>query len=203
MILFFHRLHIYRSVPGKRPLPNKRPCTAFQGVNVAASIQTYGKYVPGKCPCGPKSRCMFKRPWALTQDTTVVKSTINNFTTHAFIGSVDSCVWFTDLGIPLFMRCHILEEELHDGIEHKLSEYSVLIGFTQHHIRTPGQRVKIQSFPWWYQFNTHPSFTSQRTTLGEVKGSPADNLNAIKHFALIWDARKCPQPLTERVPSQL
>ena len=61
----------YRSVPGKRPLLGKRPCTSFQGVNVAATIQTYGNYVPGKCPCGPKSRCMFKRPWALTQDTTV------------------------------------------------------------------------------------------------------------------------------------
>ena len=30
----------YRSVLGKRPLPGKRPCTAFQGVNVAASIYT-------------------------------------------------------------------------------------------------------------------------------------------------------------------
>ena len=28
---------------------------SFQGVNVAASIQTYGNYVPGKRPCGPKS----------------------------------------------------------------------------------------------------------------------------------------------------
>ena len=26
---------------------------------------------------------------------------------------------------------------------------------------------------------THPSFTSQMTTLGEVKGSPADNLNRV------------------------
>ena len=24
-------------------------CTSFQGVNVAASIQTYGSYIPGKC----------------------------------------------------------------------------------------------------------------------------------------------------------
>ena len=39
---------IYRSVPGKCPLPGKRPCTTFQGVNVAASIQTYGRYIPGK-----------------------------------------------------------------------------------------------------------------------------------------------------------
>ena len=49
-------LENYRSVPGKRPLPGKRPCTSFQGVNVAASMQTYGSYVPGKCPWGPKSR---------------------------------------------------------------------------------------------------------------------------------------------------
>ena len=63
---------IYRSVPGKRPLPGKRPCTEFQGVTVAASIQTYGIYIPGKRPCGPKSRVMFKHPWALTRDTTVV-----------------------------------------------------------------------------------------------------------------------------------
>ena len=54
--------------------PGKRPCTSFQGVNVAASIQTYGNYVPGKHPCGPKSRCMFKRPWALTRDTAVYSS---------------------------------------------------------------------------------------------------------------------------------
>ena len=38
---------LYRSVPGKRPLPGKHPCTAFQGVNVAASIQMYGRYIPG------------------------------------------------------------------------------------------------------------------------------------------------------------
>ena len=62
----------YCNVPGKRPLPGKRPCTSFQGVNVAASIQTYGNYVPVKCPCGPKSRCMFKCPWALTRDTMVM-----------------------------------------------------------------------------------------------------------------------------------
>ena len=62
----------YHSVPGKRPLPGKRPCTSFQGVNVAASIQTHGSYVPGKHPWGPKSRVMFKRPWALTWDTMVI-----------------------------------------------------------------------------------------------------------------------------------
>ena len=62
---------LYRSVPVKRPLPGKRPCTEFQGVTVSASVQTYGIYIPGKHLCGPKSRMMFKRPWALTRDTTV------------------------------------------------------------------------------------------------------------------------------------
>ena len=64
-------LHKYCSVPGKCPLPGKRPCTALQGATVAASIQTYGILIPGKRPCGPKTRVMFKRPWALTWDTTV------------------------------------------------------------------------------------------------------------------------------------
>ena len=45
----------YHSVPGKCPPPGKRPCTSFQGVNIAASIQMYGNYVPGKHPCGPNS----------------------------------------------------------------------------------------------------------------------------------------------------
>ena len=47
---------IYHSVLGKRPLPGKYPCTTFHGATVAASIQTYGILIPGKCPCGPKSR---------------------------------------------------------------------------------------------------------------------------------------------------
>ena len=46
--------------------------TAFQGINVAASMQTYGIYIPGKRPCGPKLRVMIKHPWALTWDTTVL-----------------------------------------------------------------------------------------------------------------------------------
>ena len=38
---------LYRSIPGKHPLPGKHPCSAFQGVNVAASIQMYiyGSYI--------------------------------------------------------------------------------------------------------------------------------------------------------------
>ena len=67
-----HGIYIYHSVPGKRPLPGKRSCAEFQGVTVAASIQTYGIYIPGKRPCGPKSRVMFKRPWLLTRDTMVI-----------------------------------------------------------------------------------------------------------------------------------
>ena len=62
---------MYRSVLGKCPLPGKRPCTAFQGATVAASIQMYGILIPGKRPCGPKSRVIFKCLWALTRDTTV------------------------------------------------------------------------------------------------------------------------------------
>ena len=65
-------VHVYRSVPDKRPLPGKRPCTEFLGITVAASIQTYGIYIPGKYPYWPKSRVMFKRPWAITRDTTVI-----------------------------------------------------------------------------------------------------------------------------------
>ena len=65
-------VYTYCSVPGKHPLPGKCPCAEFQGVTVAASIQTYGIYIPGKRLCGPKSLVMFKRPWALTRDTTVL-----------------------------------------------------------------------------------------------------------------------------------
>ena len=42
----------YRSVPGKSPLPGKRPCTACQGATLEASIQTYGILIPGKHPVG-------------------------------------------------------------------------------------------------------------------------------------------------------
>ena len=63
---------MYRSVPGKHPLPAKCPRISFQGVNVAASIQMYGRYILGKHPCRPKSRVMFKRPWVLTWDAMVI-----------------------------------------------------------------------------------------------------------------------------------
>ena len=74
IIIMLTLLWAYCSVPGKRPLPGERPYTKFQGVTVAASIRTYGIYIPGKCPCGPKSRVILKRPWALTRDTTVIGS---------------------------------------------------------------------------------------------------------------------------------
>ena len=35
-------------------VPGKRPCTTFQGATVAASMQTYGIFILGKRPCGPK-----------------------------------------------------------------------------------------------------------------------------------------------------
>ena len=59
------------SVPGKRPLQGKNPCIAFQGATVAASIQTYGILIPGKCPCRPKSQITFKHPWVLSWDIMV------------------------------------------------------------------------------------------------------------------------------------
>ena len=69
---FYHMHHCnYHSVPGKRSLLGKRPCIAFQGATVAASIQTYGILILGKHPCRQKSRVMFKRPWALTRDIMV------------------------------------------------------------------------------------------------------------------------------------
>ena len=55
----------------KRPLPGKHPSIGFQGVTVAASMQTHGIYITGKRPCGPKLQVMFKRQWALTRDVTV------------------------------------------------------------------------------------------------------------------------------------
>jgi hypothetical protein len=53
------------SIPSYRSVLGKHPCTAFQGVNVAASIQPYGRV--SDHACGPKSRVMCKRPWALTR----------------------------------------------------------------------------------------------------------------------------------------
>ena len=55
------------SVPDKQPLPDKRPCTAFQGATVAASIQMYGILILDKHPCRSKPHVMFKYPWALTR----------------------------------------------------------------------------------------------------------------------------------------
>ena len=45
-LLLYNNYYYYRSVPCKCP------CTGFHGVNVIASIQMYGIYIPGKCPCG-------------------------------------------------------------------------------------------------------------------------------------------------------
>ena len=62
---------IYRSVLGKCSLLGKYPYTTFQGVTIAVSIQMYGILIMSECPCGPKSRVIFKHPWAITRDTTV------------------------------------------------------------------------------------------------------------------------------------
>ena len=66
--MFFLIIYYYHSVPGKRPLPGKPPCTAFQGATVAASIQTYGIL---STHASQNHEFMFKRPWALTQNTAV------------------------------------------------------------------------------------------------------------------------------------
>ena len=41
----------YRSIPGKQPLPGKHPCTKFQGVNAATSIQIF---IPSNCRIIPR-----------------------------------------------------------------------------------------------------------------------------------------------------
>ena len=41
-------------------------------------IQMCGNYVPGTCPWGPKLQYMFKRPWTLTWDTTVIEHRMMN-----------------------------------------------------------------------------------------------------------------------------
>ena len=38
--------------------PVKCPCSTFQGVDITASIQTYGNYIPGKRPYGPNRECL-------------------------------------------------------------------------------------------------------------------------------------------------
>ena len=76
----------YRSVPGKRP------CTAFQGVNVhvAAPIQK-ACAIPGKRPCGPKLRVILKCPWMLTRDTTVLVSVPDHAIVFVFLPRVGTC----------------------------------------------------------------------------------------------------------------
>ena len=140
-----------------------------------------------------------------TTHTVLLKHTVlnrNELFTHSCISLIYN---YTHLGIPLFMWCHILQEESHDGTEHELSEYSVLIGFTQHHVCTPGQRVnpniltENKGYIW-----TYPSFTNQMTTLGEVKGSPADNLqNLIFYIHVAEHTRPAKWSLTGKVPFQL
>ena len=47
---------------------HSRDMCSFKGVNIAASTQMYGSYIPGKHPCGPRLQVMFKRPWAFTRE---------------------------------------------------------------------------------------------------------------------------------------
>ena len=64
-VLYYNVMAVLPESPGQTL--GKCPCIKFQGANVAASIQTYAMYIPGKCPCEPKSQVMFsKHPWALT-----------------------------------------------------------------------------------------------------------------------------------------
>ena len=58
----------YRSVLGKHPLPGKRPCTAFQVINVVGSVQTYEIYIL----------------WALARNTTVCDP-VTRFTANLII----------------------------------------------------------------------------------------------------------------------
>ena len=134
LLAAFCKEHNYRRVPGKRPLPGKRPCTAFQGSTVAASIQTYRILIPGKHPCGPKSRVMLKPPWALTRDSMVHTGVLSGYkvvhycfsrllhrtlykTTFRVYMYFDSCcgshqkhaqcqVWFLCTWIATFWRLH-------------------------------------------------------------------------------------------------
>jgi hypothetical protein len=79
----------YHSVPGKPPLPGKRPCTTYRGLNVAASVQMYAIYIPGKRPCRPKL-CI-----SVTRDTMV----------HVLIEHIliQICIWpILKLGMILY-----------------------------------------------------------------------------------------------------
>ena len=74
---------IVSRLPSKRPLPDKRLCTEFQGAAVAASIQTYyGILIPGKHLCEPKLQVMFKRSIYILYFTTIVR-----FLMHPSAGS--------------------------------------------------------------------------------------------------------------------
>ena len=60
---------ISQEVKGARPTDSvKDPESANSEL---ASIQTYAVYMPVKCRSMQAELCMFKRPWALTQNTTV------------------------------------------------------------------------------------------------------------------------------------
>ena len=95
LVVLITTLNTYCSVLGRRPLPGKFLCTEFQGVNIAASMRTYGIYILDKHPCGPKSHVVFKRPWAFTQDTTIIQSTCNKKNkaeyNHIYVHIIHAC----------------------------------------------------------------------------------------------------------------
>ena len=60
-----------RRVLGKRPLPDKHPCTTFQGINVAVPIQMYATCILGKHHEGWNHELCLSMHGHFTQDTTV------------------------------------------------------------------------------------------------------------------------------------
>ena len=121
--------HTYCSILGKHPLPGKCPCIEFQGITVAASIQTYGIYIPYKCPCGLKLRVMFKRSWTLTWDIMVVTKGRQKGQ-NIFFG-IFSCLYSMTIKLCIhlcFFRLHLPQQcfitlsanQQHDRITHSV-----------------------------------------------------------------------------------
>ena len=119
----------YCSILGKRPLLGKCPCIEFQGITVTASIQTYGIYIPHKCPCGLRLRVMFKRPWTLTWDIMVVtkagkKDRISflEFFFRLYSMTIKLCIHLCFFRLHLPQQCFITlsANQQHDGITHSV-----------------------------------------------------------------------------------
>ena len=63
----------YHSILGKRP------CTAFQGINVAASIQMYESYIRANVCAGQNCKLCLTTHGRLPGDTTVILNILWNF----------------------------------------------------------------------------------------------------------------------------